>query len=157
MTTPPSPDDHDAYRAFCDANGFPYVPGFVQRMPVWNSVGCLSSCCSFIFVEPDVPERDMTCPSCGDDVYVRKCPDGVRRLLTTTAMIEVECLDAEAAVASMSMVMILSPASERAARERDALEQVRAIARGRVLARHGRGPWIGDDGEPSTELPPIHA
>ena len=126
-------------------------------MPVWNRAGCLSPCCSFTYVEPDVPTRDTTCPACGDDVYVRRCPDGERRLLTVTAMIEVECLDAEAAVASMSMVMTLAPASERAAREREALMQVRAIARGRVMARHGRGPWIGDDGEPSTELPPIHA
>lgn len=133
----PSPDDHGAYREWCDANGQRYLPGFVTRMPE-IAAAVLLPCCSRIVAEPDVPVSDGTCSACGDEFFVRRCPDGVTRILTTSAMIEVECLDAEQHVEDTAIVVSVNA---NAADTRESLLAVRKIARGRVLAKHGRCPW----------------
>lgn len=134
MTKPPSPDDLEEYRAFCEAHGFPYVPGFVQRMPYWQEPAAPCPYCYFIF-EP-APARSGACPACGDTFYVRTVPDGSRRMLTRRAMIEVECLHAEEAALGQSIGISVGAPEDAAGAALEAREVVMRLARERVLAKY---------------------
>lgn len=144
----PSADDHDAFRAYCEHHGQPYVPGFVQRMPLWSPEVAVCPCCFYVYSEPPVPSRSQPCVACGDTFWIRACPDGVRRSLNETAMIEVECLNAEQGTYLDTVSIGVGSGIQIGEAREEARVVLRRIARGRVLAKHGRGPWIGDDGLP---------
>lgn len=148
MTEAPSQDDHDAYRAWCEKHGFPYIPGFVARMPVWAPSHAILPCCSLVL--SPAPQKGGKCPACGDPYRIRTCPDGVRRILNETAYIEVCCLNAELGIASRSISIIAADVDDAEFEEirLEGQRELRRIARARVLAKHGRGPAIDAQGNP---------
>jgi len=136
--TPPSPDDHDDYRAYCEWLGVAYIPGFVQRMPEWNENAFLLPCCMRLVSDP-VPKRGARCKACMDPFYIRSCPDGVKRVLTRTAMIEVECLWAEINVVASSSYVIAAPRSVSISETiEDGKRELRKQARQSIAAKYQR-------------------
>lgn len=70
-------------------------------------------------------------------------------------VIEAECVRAEEEALAMSASFALVTGDEDAARlQAEAESVVRRIARGRVLWRHGLGPWIDAEGRVNDEAAP---
>ncbi len=144
----PSMDDHAAYRAFCEEHGQTYVPGFVQRAPVWAETYAFCPCCNYLFGDREpVPRKGRHCPACREQFWIRTSPDGIKRTVNRTAMIEIECLHAELNPYLDMVTMSVIPIGQEQQAADEKVEMMRVTrqrARQAVLAKYGKALPVED-------------
>ena len=112
------------------------LPEWIARMPVLGQGAVVCPMCGSVLEPP--PSRSRLCPQCGYRFYVRTCPDGLRRVLDEDAMVEVDCLRAEAMAEGMVSVAAIGSPVEIERLMTEAIEQTRRELREDVLRQHGR-------------------